>query len=411
MDNRIELGVSAEHSTDENEDSSAGPGATGLRTKRTEGASTTLYLRDGGQVIGEWNGTSWTKEYVWLGSTLLATIEGSTIQYHHQDHLSIRATTFADGMLGEEQGHYPFGEPWYETSPETTRIFTTYEREAGGSLDYAMFRWMGPEAGRFLAADPVHGSLGDGQSWNRYAYAGNDPVNRWDPWGLMQASPYVEVHEVWSNSTGASSWSASFDLFGWKFLFPDWQLRSNEPNPLNDRGARQVTKEYSLETACGLSADELQALIAASFSEFGRLTTTTEMFGIPFVANLEFAGGPLSAGTRLPINVTFTSLPLATPVGMIPPLTHSLSTEVAVVYSGSDRLTLRSVPGHPIYPGRISFQAQPSTSGVRFVITIDGTLDGWRMEVAFDNGGSRFEDSIWNNFLANVEAACSRTSQ
>jgi RHS repeat-associated protein len=158
--------------------------ATGLRTKRTEGASTTLYLRDGGQVIGEWNGTSWTKEYVWLGSTLLATIEGSTIQYHHQDHLSIRATTFADGMVGEEQGHYPFGEPWYETSPETTRIFTTYEREAGGSLDYAMFRWMGPEAGRFLSADPVHGSMGDGQSWNRYAYAGNDPVNRWDPWGL-----------------------------------------------------------------------------------------------------------------------------------------------------------------------------------------------------------------------------------
>jgi RHS repeat-associated protein len=158
--------------------------ATGLRTKRTEGASTTLYLRDGGQVVGEWNGTSWTKEYVWLGSTLLAAIEGSTIQYHHQDHLSIRATTFADGMVGEEQGHYPFGEPWYETSPETTRIFTTYEREAGGSLDYAMFRWMGSEAGRFLSADPVHGSMGDGQSWNRYAYAGNDPVNRWDPWGL-----------------------------------------------------------------------------------------------------------------------------------------------------------------------------------------------------------------------------------
>jgi RHS repeat-associated protein len=100
-------------------------------------------------------------------------------------------------MVGEEQGHYPFGEPWYETSPETTRIFTTYEREAGGSLDYAMFRWMGPEAGRFLSADPVHGSMGDGQSWNRYAYAGNDPVNRWDPWGL-EPKPYRDAHDVWS---------------------------------------------------------------------------------------------------------------------------------------------------------------------------------------------------------------------
>jgi RHS repeat-associated protein len=97
-------------------------------------------------------------------------------------------------MVGEEQGHYPFGEPWYETSPETTRIFTTYEREAGGSLDYAMFRWMGPEAGRFLSADPVHGSMGDGQSWNRYAYGKNDPVNLADPFGL-RPSPFHRSHD------------------------------------------------------------------------------------------------------------------------------------------------------------------------------------------------------------------------
>ena len=166
--------------------------ATGLRTKRTEGTNTTVYLRDGGQVIGEWDGTEWTKEYVWLGSTLLATVEGSTINYHHADHLSIRATTFADGMVGEEQGHYPFGEPWYETSSETTRIFTTYERDAGGTLDYAMFRWMGPESGRFLSADIVPGSFDVGQSWNRYSYALNDPANFWDPDGL-EPHPLVDT--------------------------------------------------------------------------------------------------------------------------------------------------------------------------------------------------------------------------
>jgi RHS repeat-associated protein len=202
--------------------------ATGLRTKRTEGSSTTLYLRDGGQVVGEWNGTSWTKEYVWLGSTLLATIEGSTIKYHHQDHLSIRATTFADGMVGEGQGHYPFGEPWYETSPETTRIFTTYEREAGGSLDYAMFRWMGPEAGRFLSADPIPGRTGDGQSWNRYAYAGNDPVNRWDPWGLFftdAGSP--EVNSLFDPITGASGAGGGSGGGGDECY---WQCIEVEPN-------------------------------------------------------------------------------------------------------------------------------------------------------------------------------------
>jgi uncharacterized protein RhaS with RHS repeats len=58
-----------------------------------------------------------------------------------------------------------------------------------------MFRWMGPEAGRFLSADPIPGSMGDGQSWNRYAYAGNDPVNRWDPKGLYPGliSPFRDA--------------------------------------------------------------------------------------------------------------------------------------------------------------------------------------------------------------------------
>jgi hypothetical protein len=55
-----------------------------------------------------------------------------------------------------------------------------------------MFRWMGPEAGRFLSADPVPGSMGDGQSWNRYAYALNDPVNLWDPEGL-NPTPYRDA--------------------------------------------------------------------------------------------------------------------------------------------------------------------------------------------------------------------------
>ncbi|MCI0479353.1 hypothetical protein L0Y59_02305, partial [Candidatus Uhrbacteria bacterium] len=75
--------------------------------------------------------------------------------------------------------------------------------------DYAMFRWMGPEAGRFLSADPVHGSVGDGQSWNRYSYALNDPVNRWDPWGL-EPTPKVQVHEVhtvWGGGGGKRYWN------------------------------------------------------------------------------------------------------------------------------------------------------------------------------------------------------------
>jgi hypothetical protein len=37
--------------------------------------------------------------------------------------------------------------------------------------------------GRFLAPDPLEGVVGDPQSWNRYAYVENDPINLSDPSG------------------------------------------------------------------------------------------------------------------------------------------------------------------------------------------------------------------------------------
>jgi RHS repeat-associated protein len=47
-------------------------------------------------------------------------------------------------------------------------------------------RYYNANVGRFYTADPYYGSvnLGDPGSWNRYAYANNDPVNRNDPRGL-----------------------------------------------------------------------------------------------------------------------------------------------------------------------------------------------------------------------------------
>jgi hypothetical protein len=35
-------------------------------------------------------------------------------------------------------------------------------------------------------------------------------VNRWDPWGLQQAKPFVEIHEVWSTPIGGGKSHDSF---------------------------------------------------------------------------------------------------------------------------------------------------------------------------------------------------------
>ena len=52
-------------------------GASNQRLQLVEGGLTTLYAREGGSVIAEYNGANngmaWTKSYVYLGGRLLAT--------------------------------------------------------------------------------------------------------------------------------------------------------------------------------------------------------------------------------------------------------------------------------------------------------------------------------------------------
>jgi RHS repeat-associated protein len=80
--------------------------------------------------------------------------------------------------------HAPFGED--ETASGGSRGgFGTYRRDEASGLDYAKRRYYSSELGRFISPDPYIGSirLDDPDSWNRYAYCGNDPVNNVDPNG------------------------------------------------------------------------------------------------------------------------------------------------------------------------------------------------------------------------------------
>jgi RHS repeat-associated protein len=68
--------------------------------------------------------------------------------------------------------------------------YTTYERDANGG-DEAMHRRYNRWWSRFDQPDPYDGSydLSDPQSFNRYSYVQNDPVNFVDPSGLIMFNP------------------------------------------------------------------------------------------------------------------------------------------------------------------------------------------------------------------------------
>jgi RHS repeat-associated protein len=161
----------------------------GLRVKKQVGSATaTVYIFSSSKVIAEYASgakvNSPTKEYIYSGSALLATISGNTTNYHMGDQLSPRLTTNTSGTVAGQQGHFPFGESWYSSNTTTKFQFTSYERDSESGNDYAIARSYVNRLARFSSPDPLGGFIDNPQSLNRYPYALNNPINLVDPSGL-----------------------------------------------------------------------------------------------------------------------------------------------------------------------------------------------------------------------------------
>ena len=175
----------------------------GLRVVRSvTGGTTTVSIFAGSSVIAEYdNGTppsAPSREYVYNGADgstkLLAMISSGATTYYHQDHLSVRLTTNSSGGVVTQEGHYPFGELWYMIGPSNKWFFTNYNRDSESGLDYALARYYDSRTSTFCSADPLAGSPGDPQSWNRYAYGRDNPISITDPTGkswLSKLLPFL----------------------------------------------------------------------------------------------------------------------------------------------------------------------------------------------------------------------------
>ena len=107
---------------------------------------------------------------------ILVRAEGHTVQ---QDRLG------SVSYNGGTRRYYPYGVEYTATQNDTEK-YATYTRDGVTGLDYAVNRYYSSQWGRFLSADPSSDSvsLDNPQTWNRYAYARNDPSNVADPSGL-----------------------------------------------------------------------------------------------------------------------------------------------------------------------------------------------------------------------------------
>jgi RHS repeat-associated protein len=150
-------------------------------------------------VVAEWYGTpggynGWGKGYVYLGGQLVAQYADSTTYFVHKDHLgSTRLLTKLDkSPLEAPYDYVPYGEPIGPSGSGTTHKFTGKERDAESGLDNFGFRYNSSSLGRFMSPDPfmASGRVENPQTWNRYAYALNNPLRFIDPLGLFASPAY-----------------------------------------------------------------------------------------------------------------------------------------------------------------------------------------------------------------------------
>ncbi|MFZ0856657.1 MAG: RHS repeat-associated core domain-containing protein [Candidatus Acidiferrales bacterium] len=159
----------------------------GLRVQKSANGTTTVFIYSGAQDIAEYdNGaapSSPSREFIYGNGDLLAEVSSGATTYYQKDHLSIRMITDANGNVVGQQGHYPFGEQWYSSNGSTEWTFTSYQNNPETGLEYALARYYDPRTATFCSADPVEGDPDDPESWNRYAYARDNPINLTDPSG------------------------------------------------------------------------------------------------------------------------------------------------------------------------------------------------------------------------------------
>ena len=123
----------------------------------------------------------------WLAITATAQAEMiETITYYHNDLTgSPVAATDEQGNVIWRKEYSPYGEELNQEQQPDHRGFTGHVHDADLGLTYMQARYYDPTLGRFLAVDPAAVNPEVPFSFNRYAYANNNPYKFMDPDGRV----------------------------------------------------------------------------------------------------------------------------------------------------------------------------------------------------------------------------------
>ncbi|MGB7605002.1 MAG: glycohydrolase toxin TNT-related protein, partial [Lutisporaceae bacterium] len=114
--------------------------------------------------------------------------DGGLMYYSYDGMRNVTELTDRHGDSIEQYRYDAFGGLYTGvTAPYNTNGFAGKSYDAKANLIDMNARWYGAQNGRFTTADPYTGDILTPYTQNRYAYVGNNPINRWDPLGYWMA--------------------------------------------------------------------------------------------------------------------------------------------------------------------------------------------------------------------------------
>ncbi len=169
------------------------------------------------------NGTGYFQHADWLGSSRFAGTPSGTVYY--------------DGAYA------PFGENYAEMGT-TDRSFTGQTQDTTPGLYDFLFRQQSSSQSRWLVPDPAGLAAVDitnPQTWNRYAYLANNPLNKIDPKGLDDCSTDIDgVSDALCDGTGGAAGGWAGPDLGWVGNFFGGQFSGTwSQNDLNNWQSQQ----------------------------------------------------------------------------------------------------------------------------------------------------------------------------
>lgn len=217
-----------------------------------------------------------TTRYIYLGTMLIAKTttgnSGAITRYIHTDHLGsvIADSSTAPAQVTFREQYEPYGAPAmgpYLSGPG----FTGHVTDTLTQLSYMQTRYYDPLAGRFLSTDPI--GAGNGDNFNRYWYANNNPYRFTDPDGRFSRGRDLSNTKWRKINNAQQSAAISLDRGAAKIT-----------DALNTgKGIKGVTKAFEKRFGKGSATPAKMAQVASDMSAMAGDLRNTGAGAIPVI--------------------------------------------------------------------------------------------------------------------------------